>query len=201
MIARIDATEELRTAERMEPLQFSWQERHALPVAVIRIAPDRKRIRRGEGPAQHRSVIELIVQSLQYRAGDWVTFEDFPKTRRPPPVHLVVAVMIGPHAISRGLQDPAPQNPEAKPHERSEEHTSELQSRSDLVCRLLLEKKKQVSNAQCAAHLNCHVIGQNIYHVYQPAQRNQAARSITAALATTERRIGASTTLPARKTH
>src|SRR2546421_1307877 len=27
--------------------------------------------------------------------------------------------------------------------QRSEEHTSELQSRSDLVCRLLLEKKKQ----------------------------------------------------------
>src|SRR2546428_7474442 len=30
---------------------------------------------------------------------------------------------------------------------RSEEHTSELQSRSDLVCRLLLEKKK--SNLEC----------------------------------------------------
>src|SRR5699024_11400199 len=28
-------------------------------------------------------------------------------------------------------------------HERSEEHTSELQSRFDLVCRLLLEKKKE----------------------------------------------------------
>src|SRR5206468_11495648 len=28
-------------------------------------------------------------------------------------------------------------------HHRSEEHTSELQSRSDLVCRLLLEKKKK----------------------------------------------------------
>src|SRR5699024_4835640 len=28
-------------------------------------------------------------------------------------------------------------------HPRSEEHTSELQSRFDLVCRLLLEKKKQ----------------------------------------------------------
>src|SRR5206468_9203209 len=27
--------------------------------------------------------------------------------------------------------------------QRSEEHTSELQSRSDLVCRLLLEKKKK----------------------------------------------------------
>src|SRR5699024_11369166 len=29
-----------------------------------------------------------------------------------------------------------------KTHPRSEEHTSELQSRFDLVCRLLLEKKK-----------------------------------------------------------
>src|SRR2546421_9412594 len=29
-----------------------------------------------------------------------------------------------------------------RPEVRSEEHTSELQSRSDLVCRLLLEKKK-----------------------------------------------------------
>src|SRR2546421_3382476 len=29
---------------------------------------------------------------------------------------------------------------------RSEEHTSELQSRSDLVCRLLLEKKKKNKN-------------------------------------------------------
>src|SRR5206468_12551240 len=28
--------------------------------------------------------------------------------------------------------------------DRSEEHTSELQSRSDLVCRLLLEKKKSI---------------------------------------------------------
>src|SRR5947207_9453378 len=30
--------------------------------------------------------------------------------------------------------------------ERSEEHTSELQSHSDLVCRLLLEKKKKTKN-------------------------------------------------------
>src|SRR2546430_3587946 len=29
---------------------------------------------------------------------------------------------------------------------RSEEHTSELQSQSNLVCRLLLEKKKKVTN-------------------------------------------------------
>src|SRR5438034_8739556 len=32
--------------------------------------------------------------------------------------------------------------PVAVPANRSEEHTSELQSHSDLVCRLLLEKKK-----------------------------------------------------------
>src|SRR5256886_8304637 len=31
-------------------------------------------------------------------------------------------------------------------HDRSEEHTSELQSQSNLVCRLLLEKKKKTSN-------------------------------------------------------
>src|SRR2546430_10072443 len=33
---------------------------------------------------------------------------------------------------------------------RSEEHTSELQSQSNLVCRLLLEKKKK-TNIQCRA--------------------------------------------------
>src|SRR5438270_9612694 len=38
------------------------------------------------------------------------------------------------HAISRSV---------ASPSSRSEEHTSELQSQSNLVCRLLLEKKKK----------------------------------------------------------
>src|SRR5438132_6207781 len=33
-------------------------------------------------------------------------------------------------------------------HARSEEHTSELQSHSDIVCRLLLEKKKKNNNQQ-----------------------------------------------------
>src|SRR2546430_15757982 len=36
---------------------------------------------------------------------------------------------------------------------RSEEHTSELQSQSNLVCRLLLEKKKRIKN-----HLMHHYI-------------------------------------------
>src|SRR3712207_7750342 len=37
---------------------------------------------------------------------------------------------------------------------RSEEHTSELQSRQYLVCRLLLEKKKKTENRYTAARLN-----------------------------------------------
>src|SRR2546422_5395460 len=40
-------------------------------------------------------------------------------------------------------------------HERSEEHTSELQSRLHLVCRLLLEKKKNIntlSNSPSSFH-------------------------------------------------
>src|SRR5690625_5600482 len=36
-------------------------------------------------------------------------------------------------------------------HIRSEEHTSELQSRGHLVCRLLLEKKKNLNPASDAA--------------------------------------------------
>src|SRR2546428_8366862 len=40
---------------------------------------------------------------------------------------------------------------------RSEEHTSELQSRSDLVCRLLLEKKKkQVQQDNTTPSMSCH---------------------------------------------
>src|SRR5699024_12779987 len=38
--------------------------------------------------------------------------------------------------------------PQSHPHGRSEEHTSELQSRFDLVCRLLLEKKNKKKTPQ-----------------------------------------------------
>src|SRR2546421_5411791 len=36
---------------------------------------------------------------------------------------------------------------------RSEEHTSELQSRSDLVCRLLLEKKKKTTSSSICSRI------------------------------------------------
>src|SRR5206468_6931811 len=43
---------------------------------------------------------------------------------------------------------------------RSEEHTSELQSRSDLVCRLLLEKKNdRLLHASCSRQPHPHVAG------------------------------------------
>src|SRR2546430_9187151 len=42
---------------------------------------------------------------------------------------------------------------------RSEEHTSELQSQSNLVCRLLLEKKKKYTkkNQNKSVHCNVHI--------------------------------------------
>src|SRR3712207_8699297 len=55
--------------------------------------------------------------------------------------------------IRRNYAQPRPRNAQYEAHQRrskfihgrSEEHTSELQSRQYLVCRLLLEKKKKVS--------------------------------------------------------
>src|SRR5260221_8707169 len=43
-------------------------------------------------------------------------------------------------------------NPQKRERIRSEEHTSELQSHSDLVCRLLLEKKKITDPLGAALH-------------------------------------------------
>src|SRR5437870_8142226 len=46
-------------------------------------------------------------------------------------------------ALRSGFAPPRrPPRPQPIPDPRSEEHTSELQSRGHLVCRLLLEKKK-----------------------------------------------------------
>src|SRR3989440_5769634 len=52
-------------------------------------------------------------------------------------------LLLQPHPRMRQLQAPPDVLQARAVHARSEEHTSELQSRSDLVCRLLLEKKKK----------------------------------------------------------
>src|SRR5688572_32553344 len=57
------------------------------------------------------------------------------------PHHAFVALV--PH--TRPRTGPFP-NETTKNIRRSEEHTSELQSQSNLVCRLLLEKKKNKKN-------------------------------------------------------
>src|SRR5256885_12873581 len=52
------------------------------------------------------------------------------------------------------LSDGVASTPEAAAPERSEEHTSELQSPCNLVCRLLLEKKKKkLANHQGAHYM------------------------------------------------
>src|SRR5256885_10090138 len=46
-----------------------------------------------------------------------------------------------------------PTGKQARHSERSEEHTSELQSPCNLVCRLLLEKKKRCPTADLRSHV------------------------------------------------
>src|SRR2546427_6677886 len=51
---------------------------------------------------------------------------------------------------------------------RSEEHTSELQSQSNLVCRLLLEKKK---NQKCPTLSGCSIIMPTIPYISETHHR------------------------------
>src|SRR3712207_8862570 len=75
--------------------------------------------------------------------------EELPRARQALPVDVapVVAPAVLPQ-VGELFAPPAADSPHAGLHvttpqrERSEEHTSELQSRQYLVCRLLLEKKK-----------------------------------------------------------
>src|SRR5256885_5956523 len=49
---------------------------------------------------------------------------------------------------------------------RSEEHTSELQSPCNLVCRLLLEKKKNNQTPQLTAHFTIYIIVIVVVDIY-----------------------------------
>src|SRR5687768_18250916 len=63
------------------------------------------------------------------------------RSRRPGPLYAVRTSYLGP-GRDVSARSPAVPRAAAGTH-RSEEHTSELQSRLHLVCRLLLEKKKK----------------------------------------------------------
>src|SRR5437762_9877069 len=57
-----------------------------------------------------------------------------------------VLTVIGPRQTGRRYLAEAPSATSRSRKSRSEEHTSELQSPMYLVCRLLLEKKKKITN-------------------------------------------------------
>src|SRR5258707_9252675 len=65
----------------------------------------------------------------------------------------------------------------AKGEVRSEEHTSELQSRQYLVCRLLLEKKKKVHTNQHIPYRHRLIPSQRIIH-YHNARHTQPVQFI-----------------------
>src|SRR5688572_32487231 len=64
-----------------------------------------------------------------------------------------------------------------RPGDRSEEHTSELQSQSNLVCRLLLEKKKLASSSP---------IWRGLPRVLSPSTTGAARASSTSSKARTQ---------------
>src|SRR2546430_6925917 len=79
-----------------------------------------------------------------------------PPLSRSPPVVEAGAAIVSPQCPPRkplrcqgppAPPDVAPARSGCRRGDRSEEHTSELQSQSNLVCRLLLEKKKKNKNA------------------------------------------------------
>src|SRR2546428_4931257 len=75
--------------------------------------------------------------------------------------------------VAQHLRVDHPASADLKPTLRSEEHTSELQSRSDLVCRLLLEKKKILSS-RVDPHSNI----LNLIPIRLPSSRNMSPPSI-----------------------
>src|SRR5437660_7478897 len=87
----------------------------------------------------------------------FVFFFFFLMIRRPPRSTLFPYTTLfrsplgsGRRAICRANMPVSPSAPAAI--RRSEEHTSELQSRGHLVCRLLLEKKKKKKNKRKKKH-------------------------------------------------
>src|SRR5439155_16803388 len=97
---------------------------------------------------KHTATTQIYTLSLHdalpiYPTGKWfrysfqvsdVLFNDYPKMGVWPDGYYLTFNMIRPHLRVVVEQ-----------HVRSEEHTSELQSRGHLVCRLLLEKKKTMN--------------------------------------------------------
>src|SRR5437016_9190349 len=106
----------------------------------------------------------VVDEALVDQGPDWTTFEGDDRIRAGPPPSVMAPDKGLGSMVGNGLRD-AKGNPiDARSvaalnrlrrvsrwtrydrTERSEEHTSELQSLTNLVCRLLLEKKKRTGN-------------------------------------------------------
>src|SRR6266478_8396237 len=90
-------------------------------------------------------MLGLVAASPEWQAGDLASGRPAGQRRRALALHVsehgrgadLVVVRPDPGRLLRA------RHPGPGPDRRSEEHTSELQSQSNLVCRLLLEKKKK----------------------------------------------------------
>src|SRR5256885_5411222 len=93
--------------------------------------------------------------------------------RRPPRSTLFPYTTLFRSAPSRGwprsTAAPSPRAPRRRSRGRSEEHTSELQSPCNLVCRLLLEKKKSRSQRGDFTHTSCSA-GDDCLDLHPPLQ-------------------------------
>src|SRR2546430_7750903 len=85
----------------------------------------------------------LFKQKTAFEIGLWLEFRRG-VFRSPPGLDDGARRRIGPECliVRSSIIITCQAKPARRPEDRSEEHTSELQSQSNLVCRLLLEKKK-----------------------------------------------------------
>src|SRR5699024_7058896 len=123
----------------------------------------------GDGPAPHRDLLHVqrdpctryvahpqgiraMTASKSCRTSNHTSWRWVPALVRVPPGHRdATSVSRSAGRRRRPRTHRADRGPCLRPHDssrgngpRSEEHTSELQSRFDLVCRLLLEKKNKL---------------------------------------------------------
>src|SRR5690625_6495157 len=80
------------------------------------------------------------------------------------PIRLVTAASAPPPSVIEGL--------ESLDITRSEEHTSELQSRGHLVCRLLLEKKKKPDREKDTKRTTRGQTGRHTQGITAPTKRH-----------------------------
>src|SRR2546429_7136189 len=80
-------------------------------------------------------------------------------------------ILLPPTSVSTTVNSVFSSAGAAPPEEktRSEEHTSELQSRLHLVCRLLLEKKKKITSAIAAKPTRSSSPYLSLHHTHDPS--------------------------------